>query len=89
LALGAKRADILFLIVRQGLILATAGIGIGIAAALVMTKMMSSLLYKIGTRDLKTFASTSIVFLAIAVFASYLPARRATKIDPAEALRGS
>jgi len=89
LALGAKRADILFLIVRQGLILAVAGSAIGLVAAFLLTRLMSSMLYKVGARDLTTFALTPLVFLCVASLASYLPARRATKVDPAEALRGS
>jgi putative ABC transport system permease protein len=88
-ALGAKRADILLLIVRHGLSLATTGIAIGLIAALLLTRLMSSMLYKVGARDLTTFVLTPAVFLSVALLASYLPARRATKVDPAEALRGS
>ena len=88
-ALGAKRGDILLLIVRQGFLLTTAGIAIGLIAALLLTRLMSSMLYKVGAHDLTTFVATPVVFLSIALLASYLPARRATKVDPAEALRGS
>ena len=88
LALGAQSADILRLVVRQGLILAASGIGVGIVAALLLTKVMSSLLYKVGARDIASFALTPIVFLGIALLTSYVPARRATKVDPMEAMRG-
>jgi putative ABC transport system permease protein len=88
-ALGAKRADILLLIVRHGLLLATAGIAIGLIAALLLTRLMSSMLYKVGVHDLATFVLAPAVFLAIALLASYLPARRATEVDPVEALKGS
>ena len=88
-ALGAKHADILLLIVRQGLLLATAGVAIGLVAALLLTRLMSSMLYKVGAHDLTTFVVAPVMFLSIALLASYVPARRATKVDPAEALRGS
>jgi putative ABC transport system permease protein len=89
LALGAERADILRLVVGQGLTLATAGIAIGLVAALLLTRLMSSMLYKVGALDLTTFALAPLVFLFIALLASYLPALRATKMDPVEALRES
>jgi putative ABC transport system permease protein len=89
LALGAQRADILRLVVRQGFMLATAGIIIGLIAALLLTRLMSSMLYKVGTLDLTTFAVAPLVFLSIAVLASYLPARGATRVDPLEAVRGN
>ena len=87
LALGAERADILHLVVRQGLQLAFAGIVIGLMAALLFTRLMSSMLYKVGALDLATFVLTPLLFFGIALFASYLPARRATKINPMEALK--
>jgi putative ABC transport system permease protein len=87
LALGAERADILRLIVGQGLTLTLMGMGIGLIAAVTLTHAMSSLLYKVGARDLTTFALVPLVFVAISLVASYLPARRATQVDPAEALR--
>ncbi len=89
LALGAQRADILRLVVRQGFILAAVGILIGLMAALLLTRLMSSMLYKVGTLDLATFAIAPLVFLSIAMLASYLPARNATRVDAAEALRGN
>jgi len=87
LALGAKSADILRLVVRQGLILAASGVVIGFVAALLMTRLMSSMLYKVGAHDLVTFVVAPLLFLAVAVLTSYIPARRATKVDPIEAMR--
>jgi putative ABC transport system permease protein len=87
LALGAEREDILRLVVRQGLMLAIAGIVAGLLASLLLTRLMSSLLYKTSSRDLTTFVLAPIMFLFIALLASYLPARRATHVDPVEALR--
>jgi putative ABC transport system permease protein len=87
MALGAKREDILQLVLRQGLILTIAGIGIGLGAALLLTRLVASILYKVGARDLLTFVITPVVFLGVALLASYLPARRATKVDPMDALR--
>lgn len=89
MALGAKREDILLLIVRQGFLLTTAGIAVGLIAALLLTRLMSSMLYKVGAFDPMTFVMTPVAFLSIALLASYLPGRRATKVDPAEVLRGS
>jgi putative ABC transport system permease protein len=87
LALGAERGDILRLVVRQGFFLAIAGIAIGLIASLALTRLMASLLYKVGTHDVTTFALTSLLLFAVALVASYLPARRATKVNPIEALR--
>ena len=87
LALGAERSDILRLVVGQGLILTLAGTALGLIAALVLTRVMGSLLYKVGARDLTTFALAPLVFIVIALIASYMPARRAMRVDPTEALR--
>lgn len=89
LALGAERDDILLMVVRQGLIVAVAGVGIGLAAALVLTRWMSTMLYEISSYDLITFGLTPLVMIAIALLASYIPARVATRVDPMEAMRGS
>jgi len=87
LALGAERGDILRLVVRQGLMLALAGVGLGLLAAFLMTRLMSSMVYDVSTRDWTTFALAPLIFLGIALLASYVPARRATKLNPVEALR--
>jgi predicted permease len=87
LALGAEQADILRLVVRHGIMLAITGIAIGLLAALLLTRLMSSMLYEVGALDLATFLLTPLLFLCIALFASYLPARGATKVNPIEALK--
>lgn len=87
LALGADRRDIRWLVVRDGLALAATGIAIGLLAGLLLTRLMASVLYKTSARDLSTFALAPLVFFGIACLASYVPARRATKVDPMETLR--
>lgn len=87
MAMGAARSDILRMVVNQGLLVAGLGIAIGIVTALAVTRIMATLLYHVGTHDFITFAVVSLGFLSITTLASYLPARRATRVDPAEALR--
>ncbi len=87
IALGAARADILRLVLRQALILALAGIGIGLAASVALTRLLAGMLYRVSTTDPITFAAGSLLFAAIALLASYIPARRATRVDPMVALR--
>jgi putative ABC transport system permease protein len=93
LALGAEKADILRMVVGYGLKLAVIGIAIGLMVSLalswIMASTLSGLLYKISARDLTTFVFAPVAFLVISLVASYLPARRATEVDPNEALRGS
>jgi putative ABC transport system permease protein len=87
MALGAERADILRLVLRQGLVLALLGIGLGLTAALLLTRLVSSMLYKVGARDLTTFILAPLSFLFVVLLASYLPALRATKVDPMDAIK--
>lgn len=89
MALGAERSRIVGMVLREGLTLAVGGIAIGLLAALLLTKLLGSLLYKTGSRDLETFVLVPLLFLAIALVASYLPARRATKVNPVETLRSN
>ena len=87
IALGAQPDDILRLVIRQGMILALVGIVIGFAASLALTRVMNSLLYGVGATDLITFVTVSAALALIALAASYLPARRATRINPMVAIR--
>jgi len=87
MALGAERADILKLVVGQGSKLVLAGVGMGILGALALTRFVSSLLFGVKPTDPPTFLAVTLVLVAVALLASYIPARRATRIDPMEALR--
>jgi putative ABC transport system permease protein len=86
-ALGASKPGLLWLVLRRGLILTFAGLALGVAGALGLTSLMASLLYNIGARDPMTMAAVAAVLIAVAAFACYVPARRATKVDPLVALR--
>jgi putative ABC transport system permease protein len=86
-ALGAERSDVLKLVVGQGFKLALMGVGIGILGALALTRFLSSLLYGVKPADPLTFIAASLILAAVAILASYIPARRATKVDPMVALR--
>jgi putative ABC transport system permease protein len=87
MALGAQRGDVLALVIAQGLSIAIAGLGIGIVAAFALSRFLSSLLYEIKPNDPVTFVTVSLIMLAVALLACYIPARRATKVDPMVALR--
>ena len=87
MALGAERGRILKMVLRQGLELTGAGIVVGLAGAVLLTRVMASLLFGVSTTDLATFSVVPIVLIATAALASYIPARRATRVDPVTALR--
>jgi predicted permease len=87
IALGARRANVLGMVVWHGLRLSLIGIGAGLAAAVGLTRLMSSMLYGVRPTDFVTFAAVSLLLAGVAVLASYIPARRATRVDPIVALR--
>lgn len=89
IALGASDADILKLVVGNGLKLAGVGILIGVGASFALTRLMASFLYKTSATDLLTFAGSAFLFALVAAVASYVPARRAMKINPTDALRSA
>lgn len=87
IALGAGRGHVLKMVVRQGMLPVLIGLGLGLAAAFGLTRILASMLYGVGTQDPVTFVAVTLLIAAVALIASYLPARRATRIDPLTALR--
>jgi putative ABC transport system permease protein len=87
LALGAQRRDVIAMVVGQGMTMTAAGTVVGVAAALILTRLMSTLLFGVSAADPATFLAIPCLLLAVALVACYVPARRATRVDPLQALR--
>ena len=87
MALGAQSSDVIRMVMRQGLRLSIAGVAAGIAIAFLLAKVMSGMLYGVSVTDPVTFAGVSLLLAGVAMLACYIPARRATKVDPTVALR--
>jgi putative ABC transport system permease protein len=87
MALGAQRRGILLMILRQGMELTAAGAIVGLLGAAALSRVMASLLFGVSTTDLVTFSTVPLILIATAMLASYVPARRATRVDPVVALR--
>ena len=86
LALGAQRGKIMAMVLRQGLVLAMAGAGVGLVGSVIVSHLMAGLLYGVSPTDLLTFAGVTLVLTAVALAACYIPARRAMRVDPLVAL---
>jgi len=87
MALGAERSGVIWMVLREALLLVSTGVAIGVPVALVLARLVSSLLYGLGPTDPLTLAASAILLFVVAAIASYLPARRASRVDPMMALR--
>jgi putative ABC transport system permease protein len=87
LTLGAQTGDVLKLVVRQGMALVFVRVALGLAGAFALTRIIASLLFRVSATDPVTFISIPLLLAAVALLACYIPARRATKVDPLAAIR--
>ena len=87
MALGAGATDVVRLVLRKGMTLALLGLAVGLGGAFALTRVMTTLLFGVTPTDFVTFGGVSVLLMLIALFACYIPARRATRIDPLIALR--
>jgi len=87
MALGAKRTDVLRMVVRQGMTMTLIGLALGLVGVIALSRVMVGMLYGVSPTDPLTFAGVSIVLLIVALLACLIPARRATRVDPIVALR--
>ena len=87
LALGARPDEVRVMVLRQGLVVAAAGVAVGLVAALASTRLMASLLFEVSAHDPVTFAVVALALIGVSGVATYVPARRAAGIDPVRALR--
>jgi len=87
MALGAQQADVIRLVLKEGLSLAGIGVGLGLLASLALTRLMEGMLFGVSANDPLTFSAITLLLLGVAWLACWLPARRATKVDPLVALR--
>ena len=87
MALGASRREMLSLVLQEGLLITLIGVALGLAGALFLSRIMAGYVYGITSTDPLTFAITSLLLIAVALLASYIPAHRATKVEPTVALR--